>query len=283
MEFKIAFPRDFSAKALVVPVFRDLVYLKGSGTANPKKRLPDAASVLTLLGSAFDPGDFMALGCLDEVPVFSLDLSGFGEAVGTVLETGALSRTSPKTLAADPESALFSLCARAVHLGRWRRMNLYCGGCGKRNQSVWEELAMECPSCGEKFYPRISPAVIVAVTRSSLNGLELLMAKRRASKSGFYGLIAGFVEAGESAEEAVRREVLEEAGIELGDLSYVCSQAWPFPDSLMLGYLADFSRGELKMQAKELEDLGWFGGSALPPQAPPGSLSRRLTELVFGP
>ena len=133
---------------------------------------------------------------------------------------------------------------------------------------------MVCPACGMRYYPQLAPAVITAVLREG----RILLAHNRNFQPGMYGLIAGFVEAGESAEDAVAREIREETGIEVGNIRYFSSQCWPFPNSLMLGYYADYVSGEARPDGIELESLGWFSAGNMPQIPPPGSIARRLIE-----
>jgi NAD+ diphosphatase len=136
------------------------------------------------------------------------------------------------------------------------------------------ERARTCPACGLAAYPRLSPAVITVVER----GPEILLAQGINFPEPFYSTLAGFVEPGESLEEAVEREIREEVGIEVRDVTYFGSQPWPFPNSLMIGFTATYGRGEIEIDPTELVDAAWFRKDALPHIPPPLSISRRLID-----
>jgi NAD+ diphosphatase len=131
---------------------------------------------------------------------------------------------------------------------------------------------MRCEPCGAVNYPRISPCIIVLVTR----GEELLLARNARFPRPFYSTLAGFIEAGENAEECLRREVREEVGVEVGAVSYFRSQSWPFPNQLMLGFFAEYSAGDIVCEPGEIADARWFHYSALPQVPPESSISGQL-------
>ena len=166
----------------------------------------------------------------------------------------------------DPE--LHRLAGRAVQIVDWDRTHRFCGACGAATRAVPGERARACPACGLRQYPRLAPAVIVSVER----GDEILLGRSRHFPPGIYSVLAGFVEPGESVEEAVAREVREETGIELEGLRYFGSQPWPFPNSLMLGFQARYAGGELAIDETELEDARWFHRNDMP-MLFPGSAS----------
>ena len=172
----------------------------------------------------------------------------------------------------DEES--WRLAGRAVQLVDWDRNHHYCGRCATPTQRQTGELSRTCPQCGLHHFPRISPAVIVRIER----GGQLLLARSPHFAPGVYSTIAGFVEPGESLEETVRREVREEVGVTVTNLRYFGSQPWPFPNSLMVGFVADYESGELALQPGEIEDAGWFTVDALPGLPSPLSIARALID-----
>ncbi|WP_176014109.1 NAD(+) diphosphatase [Victivallis sp. Marseille-Q1083] len=178
-----------------------------------------------------------------------------------------------QVLAQFPDDAQFA-ASRAKHLLYWRKQHRFCGGCGAPTVGCAEDVALVCPQCGSRFYPQLAPAIIVAVTR----GDQLLLAHNRKFKTGLYGLIAGFVEAGENLEQAVRRELAEETGITVDHIAYFGSQTWPFPNALMLGFTARYAGGDARPDGSELTELGWFSADALPTIPAPGSIARRLID-----
>lgn len=172
----------------------------------------------------------------------------------------------------------FQLAGRAIQVVDWDRTHQYCGRCGGPMESMPTERAKKCPRCGLINYPRLSPAIIIAVTRSTLEGKRLLMARNHRFPSGRYSIIAGFVEPGESLEECAAREVMEEVGIAIGNVRYVASQPWPFPNSLMLGFTAEYAGGEFVLEESEIDEAGWFAADAMPDLPPKMSISRRLID-----
>ena len=158
------------------------------------------------------------------------------------------------------DEPVFNLIGKARQIVDWHRDHRYCGQCGKETIESDIDRSRKCPGCNRLFYPRLSPSIIVLVTR----GEELLLARNAAARGNFYSTIAGFVEPGESIEEAVHREVMEEVGIKVKNLQYFGSQAWPFPNSLMLGFHAEYDSGEFQLQAEEIADAQWFHYTDLP-------------------
>lgn len=166
---------------------------------------------------------------------------------------------------------------RALALVNWRAGSKYCGRCGSAQGDKPDETARLCPSCGQITYPRLSPAILARVHR---NG-RILLARNAAFKTGIFSVLAGFVEPGESFEDCVIREVEEEVGIRVRNVRYLGSQPWPFPDSLMVGFEAEWESGELSPDGVEIAEAGWYGPDDHPPLPLPGSLSRRIIEEAF--
>jgi NAD+ diphosphatase len=174
------------------------------------------------------------------------------------------------------DDALYRAAGRAVQVMEWDRSHLFCSRCGTAAERVPGELAKRCPACGKTDYPRISPAVIVRI--ESADGGRVLLARGPQFSPGVYSTIAGFVEPGESLEEAVAREVREEVGVEVSDIRYFGSQPWPYPHSLMVGFTARYAGGELRLQESEVEDARWFGVDDMPLVSPPLSIARALID-----
>jgi NAD+ diphosphatase len=166
------------------------------------------------------------------------------------------------------------LGARAVQLVEWARSHRFCGACGTATAAAPRERAMVCPSCGLMAFPRLSPAVIMVVHR----GPDLLLAHGRAAPRPVYGPLAGFVEVGETLEHAVRREVREEVGVEIGAVEYVTSQSWPFPNSLMIGFFAEYLGGDIRVDPAEIVDARWFTPAEIPRYPDDFVISSRLVR-----
>lgn len=169
---------------------------------------------------------------------------------------------------------LFFLAGKAYHILHWDRTHQYCSQCGAQTENKIDERAKICPSCGFVNYPRVSPAIIVAITKGS----EILLAKGSRFQSGLYSVLAGFVEPGETFEECVQREVAEEVGLKVKNIRYFGSQPWPFPDSLMVGFTAEYASGDITIEKNEILDAGWFTVEQLPLIPVKGSIARRLID-----
>jgi len=181
----------------------------------------------------------------------------------------------------DTRALLSSFTAAQLHaiscarqLAWWNRRHRFCGQCGTPTVDVSEERAKRCPKCGALFFPSASSAVIVAITR----GDQLLLGHNRNFRPGMFSLLAGFVDPGETLEQAVVREVHEEVGLEIADLHYVSSQPWAFPNSLMTGFRATYRRGEIQVDGKEIEAAGWYTRDQLPEIPRPGTVARLLID-----
>ena len=172
------------------------------------------------------------------------------------------------------DAQLFALAGRASQLLAWERDHKFCGRCGKLMHMDIEERAMRCEPCSTTIYPRIAPCIIVLITR----GEELLLARNANFPGPMYSTLAGFIEAGESAEDTLVREVREEVGIEVANIRYFQSQSWPFPSQLMLGYFAEYAGGEIVCDQDEIADARWFHPRELPMIPPPSSISGQLIQ-----
>jgi NAD+ diphosphatase len=172
------------------------------------------------------------------------------------------------------EDGLFAIGGRAMQIVEWDRTHQYCGCCATPTFYSTQERAKRCSNCGLVNYPRLSPAVIVLISR----GEEVLLAKAPRFPVGMYSILAGFVEPGESLEETIVREVREEVGVEVADIRYFGSQPWPYPNSLMIGFTAGYAGGEIVIDQQEIIEAGWFHKQNLPLIPPPLSIARKMID-----
>jgi NAD+ diphosphatase len=168
----------------------------------------------------------------------------------------------------------FRMAGRAKQIVGWHATHRFCGRCGGETEPAPRELAKRCTRCGMMHYPRLSPAAIVLVKK----GDRILLARSPGFPKGLYSVLAGFVEPGESIEETVIREIREEVGIGVENVAYFGSQPWPFPNSLMIGFTADYADGEIAPDPDEIEDAGWYTADDLPQLPPETSIARAMID-----
>lgn len=180
----------------------------------------------------------------------------------------------PLSLLNKLDEDLVRIAGLGNQLVYWYSNHRFCGKCGGPTEDKKDERAKICKDCGQIYYPRLSPAIIVAVLKDS----KILLAHSQRFPSKFYSVLAGFVEPGENLEECVRREVREEVGIGVKNIKYFGSQPWPFPDSLMIAFTADYADGEIEVDKTEIADAGWYSKEEIP-RVPPGiSIARKLID-----
>ncbi|WP_459477637.1 NAD(+) diphosphatase [Clostridium saccharoperbutylacetonicum] len=172
------------------------------------------------------------------------------------------------------EEDLFVAIGRANQILNWDKTHKFCGKCGTKTENKNNELAKICPKCKHVMYPVICPAIIVAVTR----GEEILLAHNKGFKNDMYSLIAGFVEAGEDLANTVKREVLEEVGIKVKNIKFNRSSHWSFPNSLMLGFFAEYESGEIKVDGEEIVHADWFTKDNFPTIPKKFTLARKIID-----
>lgn len=255
----------------IVPVWRSRSLVHRA--PGPRASLLPIASCHDLLR---DPGDLILLGRFNGHTTFVAELTG---------EEPPLAREAGEFVDLRRAGGLMGfeeagLLAYARAMISWRSRHRYCGRCGASTRAEQAGHVMSCTveACGQQAFPRLDPAVIVLVT----HGERALLGRQSSWPAGRYSTIAGFVEPGESLEDAVRREVYEETGVRVGGLRYHSSQPWPFPSSLMLGFMAQAETDAIELQDDELEDVQWFSreqiAAGMPALPPPQSVSFRLIE-----
>lgn len=214
--------------------------------------------------------DIQGIGYMNGQPVFLYELSERPEDEGWQWK-------SLRSQLDHEDADWFHMLSYASQIGVWSREHRFCGSCGQQMQSSSEHRMRYCEPCGLQQYPRLSPCMIVLVTR----GDEVLLARSPRFVSGMYSCLAGYAEPGETMEGCVHREVYEETQVRVHNLRYIASQNWPFPHSMMVGYHAEYLEGEIVPQEDEIEDAGWFNINHLPLLPMTGSIARYLIDLYL--
>ena len=245
----------------------DKVLVSGSGTAGETPpRLP-SWNELPALGLSGAPH---YLGALDGVACVAVGLPE------NAPEPPGWRYAGLRSLFFVLTDALLALAARSFQIVDWDTTHRFCGRCGTATREKAGERAKECPACGLIAYPRVSPAMMVLVTR----GTDVLLARAHRFPPAMFSALAGFVEPGETIEDCIRREVREEVGVELGRLEYFASQSWAFPHSLMIAFTAEYAGGDLRPDQAESAEARWFAYDAVPKLPPSVSIARRLIDAT---
>lgn len=207
------------------------------------------------------------IGYWHDRPCFAVEIDA-----GDRIDEADFQRGNLYQLLGRVDDQLFTMAGRAAQLLDWERDHQFCGRCGAPMQVDSVERAMRCDPCGTSHFPKIAPCIIVLVTR----GEHLLLARNAGFPGAMYSTLAGFIEPGESAEETLVREVREEVGVEVDHLRYFQSQAWPFPNQLMLGFFAEYAGGDIVPDGVEIADADWFHYTDPPKIPPPSSVAGQL-------
>ncbi len=208
------------------------------------------------------------LGTLDGTPCYTAEIAPDDT------EPDGLTFTGLRELFYGLPEDLYRLAGRAFLIMDWDRAHQFCGRCGHPTEQVAAERAKRCPRCELTTYPRISPAMITAVVKDR----QILLARSSRMPTGMHSVLAGFVEAGETFEECVQREVMEEVGLEVTDIRYFGSQPWPFPNSLMVAFTAKYAGGDIRIDPSEIVSADWYAADNLPTIPGPFSVARRLID-----
>ncbi|MFK7601686.1 NAD(+) diphosphatase [Deinococcus sp. SM5_A1] len=228
----------------------------------------------------------------DTLPVgraedFELELTNsLGQLDGQTYAAAQLAGEVPAGYALSPlrslfgrlSEDLFGLAGFAAQVVEFDRTHGFCGHCATPLAFTGYEYAKACPNCGLSVYPRVAPVAMVLIRRGVGAQMELLLARGPNFPPDMFSALAGFVQPSETLEAAAAREVLEEVGVNIKNLRYVLSQPWPFPHSLMIGFDAEYSGGEIALQPEEIEDARWFSVSNLPALPAPFSIARQLID-----
>jgi len=253
-------PPEGDAETGIWFVFREARLLVAEGDSH----LPPALHSVGLT-----PVRSQYLGRLGDRHVYSVDVGGEVEA-----PTG-FRWSDLRSLFTQLPDDLYALAGRALQIVEWDRTHQFCGRCGQPTVLRTDERSRQCPACGFVAYPRLAPAVMALVRRLPD---EILLARSPRFAAGMFSALAGFVEPGETLEQCLAREVLEEVGVSVTNLRYFASQPWPFPHSLMIAFVCDWNGGEINIDGVEIVEANWFKISSLPLLPQPISIARRLID-----
>lgn len=250
------------------PARRRWILVQGTSVVFRDDLAPGTVVMGYPLPAGLASGAPVYLGTDDELCYYATEV-----APGATLPAGW--KTSPvRELHGVVPDRDMAYAAYAVRILDFERSNAFCGRCSAKTRPSTTERARICTSCSHITYPRVSPAIIVLVKR----GGEVLLARSPRFTPRVYSVLAGFNEPGENLEQTVHREVFEEVGIKVQHIRYFGSEPWPFPDSLMIGFVADYAGGEIRVDPREIEEAGWFSRDSLPPTPSKTSISRALIE-----
>lgn len=234
-------------------------------TSNNQVRIPFSKNLEEV---KISPESIHYLGTFNGHPCYSGELEN-----GSVAPDGMVFKDL-RSLYERVDEDIYLLAGRASQIVNWDRTHQFCGQCGTPTVTKDDEMAKICPVCGFISFTRLSPAVITAIIKDG----KLLMALHTRTPGDMYGLIAGFVEPGETLTEAVQRETMEEVGLKVNNIKYFGSQPWPYPNSLMIGFTADYESGEIEVDGKEIIDAHWFSPDELPRVPSKMSIAGELIE-----
>lgn len=250
------------------PAQRRWILVQGNAVAFRGNPEPGTVLMGEPLPAGLASGAPVYLGTRDDLVFYAIEIDP-----GATLPDGWKASPVRDLHGLIPDTGM-AYAAYAARILDFERLNAFCGKCGASTRPSTTERARICTACSRTIYPRISPAIIVLVKK----GEEVLLARSPRFTPGTYSVLAGFNEPGENLEQTVHREVGEEVGIAVRNLRYFGSEPWPFPDSLMIGFVADYAGGAIRMDPGEIEDAGWFSRDSLPPTPSRTSISRALID-----
>jgi NAD+ diphosphatase len=219
--------------------------------------------------------NLLEIGSLDGKTCYGVFFKEFPENLFSI-KNFPCQKQQIRTVFSTSLLSITTAISRAKELIYWRNQHKYCGSCANVLSPALNDLGMVCQKCNTVYYPQIAPAIIVAITKN--NGKEILLAHNVRFTNNIFSLIAGFVEAGENIELAVQREIKEEIGITVKNIKYISSQPWPFPNSLMLAFHAEYDSGKAIADGVELTECNWYTKDNLPEIPSPGSVARKVVD-----
>ena len=217
-------------------------------------------------------GPYLAIALIDNCFVYVLNIDEDQNILGLFMDPDVIHFVELRQMLGILDQSSFLLLSRATILKSWLSANVFCSICGNQNSFNKKEGAFECSCNAAPIYPTISPCIITLIYDED----NILLGRSKFFPPNMYSTLAGFIEAGENAEEALIREVKEEVNVEITNIKYFSSQSWPFPAQLMLGYFCQYKKGEIILNDAELEDARWFDIKELPIIPPDASISGQL-------
>lgn len=248
----------------------DVAYIKNGKLLAEKGKILFPITVMEL-NSIISNADLSAVLQRESGAPYTLVMLNADQSPHTDAEPATL-----RELLFQQDDAMFAVTSRSWQVSHFMDTHRYCGKCGGKKSLLSHEVAMHCKVCDLTQYPRICPSIIVAITR----GRELLLAKNARHPEGMMSILAGFNEAGESLEATLHREVMEEVGIKVHNVEYFNSQSWPFPHSLMVGYIAEYHSGDIEVDGEEILHADWFDIDDLPVTPPGKSIAGKIIAEV---
>ena len=217
-------------------------------------------------------GPYLAIALIDNCFVYVLNIDEDQNILGLFMDPDVIHFVELRQMLGILDQSSFLLLSRSTILKSWLSSNIFCSICGNKNSFNKKEGAFECSCNAAPKYPTISPCIITLIYDED----NILLGRSKFFPPNMYSTLAGFIEAGENAEEALIREVKEEVNVEIANIKYFSSQSWPFPAQLMLGYFCQYKKGEIILNDAELEDARWFNIKELPLIPPDASISGQL-------
>jgi len=217
-------------------------------------------------------GPYLAIALIDNCFIYVLNIDEDQNILGLFMDPDVIHFVELRQMLGILDQSSFLLLSRATILKSWLSANVFCSICGNQNSFNKKEGAFECSCNAAPKYPTISPCIITLIYDED----NILLGRSKFFPPNMYSTLAGFIEAGENAEEALIREVKEEVNVEIANIKYFSSQSWPFPAQLMLGYFCQYKKGEIILNDDELEDARWFNIKELPIIPPDASISGQL-------
>ena len=247
-------------------LFKDkMILIKSDKEKIQIPRFNDVKGIIDGLEIKYNLGKLMNIQCF------------CGEINSAVEVSGKFKFIALRKVTAIIDKEYAAVAGKAAQIIHFHKVSKYCGICGGKNEFVKSEFAMKCKECGYIVYPKVCPAIIVGITK----GDKILLANNKNFPKGLHSVIAGFVDVNETLEECVKREILEEVNIKVKNIKYFDSQPWPYPNSLMIGFTAEYESGEIKVDGEEIIHADWYNKDELPMLPEKTTIARRIIDSIL--